>query len=132
VPVRELAGPAPRPLPDGPPLDYLAKASPTPGVPPMPATPPVPEASTARDVPVPLPVMAKRQPDRASLDDPTATFSTALVTAAAAPTRSGPAEFLPLSRPDPFENATLGRVPAKPLADDPTVEVRSAVRPVRQ
>jgi hypothetical protein len=55
--------------------------------------------------PITLPSLTRFIPDRAALDDPTRAASGAAVLAAPAAGRLGPAPFLRLTLPDPFENA---------------------------
>jgi hypothetical protein len=79
--------------------------------------------------PVPLPVLAAPAPDRTSLDDPTADFSAAAVQAAAMPVRQGPAPFVKLGLPDPFENRGAVRLrEAPPEKNEP---MTAAPRPPR-
>jgi hypothetical protein len=52
----------------------------------------------------PLPILASPVLDRASLDDATVEASTAAALSAPLPPRAGPAPFVRLAIPDPYEN----------------------------
>jgi hypothetical protein len=69
--------------------------------------------------PVPLPILAQLQIDRASLDDPTVAASLAAALSELAPVRANPAPFLRLTLPDPFEHRETVRVRV-PLAEETT------------
>jgi hypothetical protein len=114
----------PRALADGTPFENF-RAAPAP-----PQSPELPPGALARlpslDVssPVPLPPLAKPVTDRPPLDDPTADFSAASVTARAPRMRAAPAPFARVDLPDPFANAdpALRRPPsedAPPLTRTP-------------
>jgi hypothetical protein len=62
--------------------------------------------------PIPLPLFAQPQPDRAPLEDPSTEASTAAALAEGPPARSTPVPFLRLSLPDPFEHRAAVRLPA--------------------
>src|SRR5262249_31939385 len=103
----------PRPLPEEPPLvrsffDPLMPQALT-----LPAGAGVRLPSLALDRPPPLPILAQPQPDRASLEGPTAAFSVGAALAAPLPERSTPAPFIRLVIPDPFEHhqALRGKTP---------------------
>jgi hypothetical protein len=64
--------------------------------------------------PVSVPVLAVPVPDRASLDDPTRDASLEAALAASPPERPGPAPFLRLRTPDPFENREAVKVRTLP------------------
>jgi hypothetical protein len=91
----------------------------------LPEPPPLPADPGARVVapdpaePPPLPVLAHYAPERQSLDDPTGDFSLRAALAAPPPERTGPAPFLRLTLPDPFEHAEVVRL-RTPLPEDPT------------
>lgn len=74
-----------------------------------PPTPPLPDNGRIRvpspDVhrPIPLPILARPVPDRASLDDPTLDASTAAALAAPIPPRTSKAPFLKQTLPDPYD-----------------------------
>jgi hypothetical protein len=63
---------------------------------------------------VAVPVLARPVPDRASLDDPTRDASLVAALSAEPPTRPGPAPFVKLGTPDPFENREVVRLRALP------------------
>jgi hypothetical protein len=65
--------------------------------------------------PPPLPLLGRRVPDRASLEDATGSASAQAALAAKVPQRTTPALFLRLTLPDPYEHRRpLGvRVPAE-------------------
>jgi hypothetical protein len=69
------------------------------------------------DEPAALPTLAQRQPDRASLADPTAESSTAAALGAVIPLRTAPAEFRRLNLPEPFENRETVRLRTSPPED---------------
>jgi hypothetical protein len=56
------------------------------------------------DQPIPLPILARPVPDRASLEDATTEASTAAALAGPLPRRTSPAPFLRLKLPEPYEN----------------------------
>jgi hypothetical protein len=64
--------------------------------------------------PVPLPVLARPQADRAPLTDPTGDASLAAALAQPVPVRTTPAPPLRLNLPDPFENHQVARVRTPP------------------
>jgi hypothetical protein len=68
-------------------------------------------------LPVPLPLFAQPQPDRASFDDPTNAAAAAAALVETPPPRTAPAPFLRLSLPEPFENRRTVRT-ATPLPDE--------------
>lgn len=52
---------------------------------------------------IPLPILARPMPERASLEDPTLGTSTAAALAAPIPARTSKAPFLKLTLPDPYD-----------------------------
>jgi hypothetical protein len=54
--------------------------------------------------PMPVPILAKPLPDRASVDDITSDASNAAAVSATMPERTKPAPFQKVTLPDPFEN----------------------------
>jgi hypothetical protein len=82
------------------------------------------------DVPIPLPILAQPQVDRAALDDPTAEFSSIRVLSAKLPDRKTPAPFLHLMLPDPFEHRSAGGLKTLPPVVD-QVPVTAAPLPGR-
>ena len=54
--------------------------------------------------PIPVPILAKPQRDRASLADPTLEVSVAAALTPLTPRRAGPVPFVPINLPDPFEH----------------------------
>jgi hypothetical protein len=108
--VRKDLSPRLRPLPDESPLSTF-RTEPQP-----PQAQVLPAGERAR-VPGPdplqpaaLPVLAQPVPERASLDDPGAEFSTAAVQSATVPFRSTLAPFVRQNLPDPFENRDTVRL----------------------
>jgi hypothetical protein len=63
---------------------------------------------------LPLPILARPVPDRASLEDATAAYSATAATTAPPVWRTKPAPFLRLNLPDPYENRRPSRLPALP------------------
>ncbi len=68
--------------------------------------------------PADLPILAKPTTDRASLEDPTADYSTASVNGAVLPLRQTTAPFVKINLPDPFENAHAAQSRTT-LSEDP-------------
>ena len=64
--------------------------------------------------PMPLPILARPVPDRASLDDPSSEASQAAALATKVPDRTAPAPFLRLTLPDPFEHRNTVRMQTPP------------------
>lgn len=104
--------PRPQLLPEGVPLVGQLATSPLPGPVTLPAGTPVRAWSPDVNQPLPLPLLARRQPEPPEADDPAAEASRAAALAAPVPVRTAPAPFLRLSVPDPYEH----RRPARPLA----------------
>jgi hypothetical protein len=68
-------------------------------------------------LPVPLPLLAQPQTDRASLDDPTVEASLLAALSEVPPLRVNPAPFQRLALPDPFEHRETVRLRV-PLAEE--------------
>lgn len=79
--------------------------------------------------PLPLPTLCQPEPDRPSRDDPTADISLALAPLSAPAARKGPAPFLRVTLPDPFEYHQPLRIRVAP-ADEP-LPANSALVPLR-
>jgi hypothetical protein len=79
----------------------------------LPTTPRVRLASVDVNLPVPLPYLGHYRTDGVTLEDPTAEASLAAALARPAPARSGPAPFVPLNLPEPYEHRRL-----RPAADE--------------
>ena len=60
--------------------------------------------------PLPLPILARPKPDRASLEDTTLEASQAAALRPFVPRRTQPVPFAPINLPDPFENQRGGGV----------------------
>ncbi|HTU92618.1 MAG TPA: hypothetical protein VMF69_21230 [Gemmataceae bacterium] len=81
--------------------------------PPLPQAPALPDKGRIRvpspDVnqPIPLPSLAQQASNRASLDDPTMSVSTAAALAAPIPLRTNKAPFLKRTLPDPYDHRRL-------------------------
>src|SRR5262249_35143701 len=123
VPVASAATPVrPPPVPDEPALTGNAH----PPVPPQ--RPRLPGGALVRvpgpdlNRPVPLPILAPAQPDRAPLTDPSGEASLAAALAQPIPLRTTPAPFVRLNLPDPFENHHAVRL-ASPPEEDPNPPV---------
>jgi hypothetical protein len=69
--------------------------------------------------PIPLPMRNQPVPDRASLEDPTADYSTAAALAAKMPARKGKAPFRKLTLPDPYDHRRPARIAVPPESDQP-------------
>jgi hypothetical protein len=112
------AAPKPTPLPDRVPFE-MSRIFPD-----LPAKLVMPEGALTKieapDLrrPVDLPILARPTPDRASLEDPTADYSTSSVSAAALPLRQTTAPFVKVNLPDPFENAEAAKS-RTPLTENP-------------
>jgi hypothetical protein len=101
--------PPPHPREEAPLAGYRSE-------PPAPFAVALPEGSLVRlpavDVnqPLPLPILAQPQRDRASLADPTYETSIAFALAQVQAIRIGPVPFVPINLPDPFENSQAVRL----------------------
>jgi hypothetical protein len=82
------------------------------------------------DSPLPLPILARPKPDRATLDDVTLETSQAAALHPLRPRRTQPVPFAPLNLPDPFENVRDGglRNPLEESDQPPAIPVRTPGR----
>ncbi len=101
-----------------------------------PHRPELPSLGTVRlppidlDAPVPLPILAVPQPDRAALTDPAPGLSAAAVLAEAIPLRTAPAPFVRLNLPDPFEHSQAIRL-RNLFEEEPTPPITTPRTPVK-
>lgn len=107
----------PKPVAESIPLEYYIADTNPPQAPAIPWAP-VPRLPT-RDVsePTPLPVVARTVNDRASLEDPTADFSSAKVIQATVRNRTSPVPFQKINLPEPFEF----KARVSPVTDEPSI-----------
>jgi hypothetical protein len=119
--------PMPRPMPEGQP-----PAAQAPGPKPieLPTKPLVQLPAADADEPLPLPILARPKPDRASLDDATLEASQAAALERVRPRRTEHVPFAPLNLPDPFENVRAGALRNPPAESDqpPAVPIRTPGR----
>jgi hypothetical protein len=82
------------------------------------------------EAPLPLPILARPNMDRASLDDATLEASQAAALERVRPRRMEPVPFAPVNLPDPFENIRTGglRYPPGEIEQPPAVPVRTPAR----
>ena len=107
----------PRSMAEGTPLAHYL-AAPTPPAPvELPTEPLIRLPSADVREPLPLPILATPQKDRASLADPTLEASVAAALQPQTPARTQPVPFAPLNLPDPFENVATGRLRVVPDED---------------
>lgn len=80
--------------------------------------------------PLPLPILARPKPDRATLDDVTLETSQAAALHPVRPRRTQPVPFAALNLPDPFENIRDGGLRNPPEESDqpPAIPVRTPGR----
>jgi hypothetical protein len=130
LPLPPTAALRPRALSEGVPFTATAAAPPLPARPDLPAGLLVNTRGPDANRPTALPAGGQPVPDRVPLDDPTADFSTRLATSAPAPDRSGPAPFVRVNLPDPFEHAAAVRL-REPKAERPDVHIQSPPSPGR-
>jgi hypothetical protein len=101
------------------PLADFADAAPLPPAPPMPVGGRIRVHSVDVNQPIPLPLRNQPVPDRASLEDPTADYSTAAALAARMPAHKGKAPFQKLTLPDPYDHRRPTRILIPPESDQP-------------
>jgi hypothetical protein len=80
--------------------------------------------------PLPIPILAKPQPDRASLGDPALQASVDAALKRFTPTRDRPAPFVPLNLPDPFEHVRAGQL-RNPPPENPMPPVIPLKKPTK-
>jgi hypothetical protein len=116
----------PRPLAEGQPLvSYVEQPQPPKRVE-LPTGPLLRLLSTDAREPLPLPILARPQKDRASLADPTLEASIAAALKPLTPARDKPLPFTPVNLPDPFEY-----IPAGQLRNPPEESVMPPYIPLR-
>jgi hypothetical protein len=119
--------PMPRPMPEGqPPVAQTSSAQRVE----LPSKPLVQVPALDVETPLPLPILAKPKPDRASLDDTTLEASQAAALERVRPRRTERVPFAPVNLPDPFENVRTGAVRNPPEESDqpPPVPIRTPGR----
>src|SRR5262245_31001084 len=123
---RPAAQTKPRPLPEGPPLDKLRQDPLRPKGVELPPGTRIRLQSVDVNQPLPLPILGSAQPDRASLTDPTTEASRLAALQNMIPERTGPAPFVRINLPDPFEHthAVRLRTPPPESAAPPPAEPR--------
>jgi hypothetical protein len=80
--------------------------------------------------PLPIPILAQPQQDRASLADPTLGASLKAALKALTPTRLQPLPFMPFNLPDPFEHMRSGQL-RNPPEENPMPPVIPLQRPTK-
>jgi hypothetical protein len=106
-PIKEVK---PRPVPEGQPLVSYREQPKAPKDVELPTTPLIRLPSLDVDAPLPIPILAQPQKDRASLGDPSLEASLAAALKRITPTRDRPVPFVPLNLPDPFEHMRSGQL----------------------
>lgn len=100
----------PRAVPEGVPLvSYQDRSSPPKDVK-LPTKPLIRLPSLDVDTPLPIPILAQQQKDRASLGDPALEASLSAALKRLTPARSRPVPFMALNLPDPFEHVRAGQL----------------------
>lgn len=102
--------PAPRPLPERPPLSYYHVAAEVPQAPRLPAGSLAKEPGLDVRTPPPLPTFGTYVADRVSVADPSLEISVAQTRTPQQPARTAEVPFTPWNLPDPFENAEVVRL----------------------
>jgi hypothetical protein len=120
----------PRPLAEGSPLADKREQPQPPRPVEMPTAPLLRLDSIDAREPLPLPILAQPQKDRASLADPTLAASIAAALRPLTPARAEPLAFAPMNLPDPFENVPTGEIRNPPAEDSmpPAIPLRTPGR----
>ena len=100
----------PRAVPEGVPLVSYQDRSPPPKDVKLPTKPLIRLPSLDVDTPLPIPILAQQQKDRASLGDPALEASLSAALKRLTPARSQPVPFMALNLPDPFEHVRTGQL----------------------
>lgn len=80
--------------------------------------------------PLPIPILARPQKDRASLADPGLEASLQAAIRPVAAVRNHPAPFVPINLPDPFENVRAGQL-RNPPEESPMPPAMPLQKPTR-
>jgi hypothetical protein len=107
APVKEVK---PRAVPDGRPLASFQDKSPKPKDVELATKPLIRLPSLDVHTPLPIPILANQQPDRASLGDPALQASLDAALKRLTPSRDRPVPFTPQNLPDPFEHVRTGQL----------------------
>jgi hypothetical protein len=120
----------PRPATEGSPLAHYKELPTVPKSIELPTEPLAAAFAPDTNVPLELPILAKPQPDRASLGDQTLEASVAAALKPLSPARTQPVPFTPLNLPDPFENIQVGRLrnPPEESSQPPVIPVQTPRR----
>jgi hypothetical protein len=100
----------PRSVPETNPLLTVRDESPAPTAVQLPAQPLIRLPSLDVQTPLPIPILARPQKDRASLGDPAVEASLDAAMKRFTPRRDQPVPFTPLNLPDPFEHVRTGQL----------------------
>jgi hypothetical protein len=100
----------PRAVPEGVPLVAYQDKSPPPKDVKLPTKPLIRLPSLDVHTPLPIPILAQQQKDRASLGDPALEASLSAALKRLTPARDRPVPFAPLNLPDPFEHVRTGQL----------------------
>jgi hypothetical protein len=100
----------PRALPEPTPLVAFKDKSPKPKDVELPTKPLIRLPSLDVHTPLPIPILAQQQMDRASLGDPALEASLDAALKRLTPARDRPVPFAPLNLPDPFEHVRSGQL----------------------
>lgn len=120
----------PRNLPEAAPLVHFRADPVRPQAIELPAGPLVRVPSVNVEQPIPLPILAQPQRDRASLADPTLEASVAAALAKVSAGRAAPVPFVPINLPDPFEHSQAVRLRYTPdeLPTPPPITPRTPTK----